>query len=122
MENSSVIDRDTTKSGESQQILKPSNLEPTQPKPTQEPTRHPLGEITNTSFSPKKAQAQPVWKRITRNQATTMSPELKLPSKRAVSQTEEPEDAGRKHQEIICVDDGNVFISATAVRQPRQSQ
>jgi hypothetical protein len=55
MENSSMIDGETTKTDASQQIQKPSNPEPSQPKPTKEPTRLPLGEIINTPFSPKKS-------------------------------------------------------------------
>jgi hypothetical protein len=122
MEKSSVIFGDIPNPSESHQPSKQSNLKPTPPNQDPIPARHPLGEITNTPLSPKKAQAQPVWKRISRTQSTIKSPELKLPSKRAVSPSEEPGVASRKRQEVICEDDGLSFSSAAAVHQPRRPQ
>ncbi|GMY05132.1 hypothetical protein FCV25MIE_00371 [Fagus crenata] len=122
MEKSSVIFGDIPNSSESHQPPKQSNPKPTPPNQDPIPARLPLGDINNTPLSPKITQAQPVWKRISRTQSAIKSPELKLPSKRAGSLSEEPGVVSRKWQEVICEDDGLSFASAAAVHQPRRPQ
>jgi hypothetical protein len=128
MDNISVINGEPTNENSPHQPHNPTNPGPAQPNltiihnPPIEPTRIPFRDILNTSPPPKPTQAQPVWKRIPRQQHTILSPEITLPAKRAVSPIAVTEEARRKRHEVFCVEDGNTFISAAAGHQPRRSQ
>lgn len=128
MENISMINGEPTNTNTFHQPQQSTNPDPAQtestndPNPPKEPTRLPFRDISNTSPPPKQTQTQPVWKRIPRQQHPNWSPEIILPAKRAVSLIEVAKEARRKRHEVVCVDDGNILISAAAGHQPRRTQ